>query len=172
MCVSSPDCLFVARGGALFTESSSLFLIWRSQWLQAKEPVGPVAVGMAHGFGGTVAVSVACGVWWDNPRLLAWSMALVGPVADRVARGHRWDPLWLTAQPTVVGVAHGRRWDLWSVAWPVAVGGTCGGQWGLRLLQGPAVFGMARGPRANPGRLAGCPLPPAVLACSRSEHPL
>jgi len=54
---------------------------------------------------GPMAVSVACGVWWDNPRLLAWPMAWVGPVADRVAHGCQWDPLWLTAQPTVVSVA-------------------------------------------------------------------
>jgi hypothetical protein len=45
--VFSPNCVtFVTRGRALFTESS-LFLSWVSLWLQAKELVRPVAVGVA-----------------------------------------------------------------------------------------------------------------------------
>lgn len=113
---------FVARRGALFTESSSLFLIWHSQWLQAKEPVGHMAVGVAHGVGGTHGCQ--CGLW-----------RLVGqPKATGVAHG--------------MGGTRGRQSGPWlSVGPPVADSTAHGRQCGLRPSVGPVECGMARGCR-------------------------
>lgn len=131
MSVSSPDRLSVTRRGALFTESSLLFLIWHSQWLQAKEPVGPMDVSVAHG------------VWW-NPWLSVWPLAL-GGTTQSYWRGpwHWWDP-WLTEWPmavsgTTCGFWHGPR----SSVWPEAVGGTCGVWHGPWLLVAPVVVSGA-----------------------------
>lgn len=153
--VCVPTRLSVTSGGALFTESyyssfgvsvapgqraSGTLGCWRGPWRRWDPWLTewPVVVGVAGGVGGTGGVRVVRGVWWDNPRLLVWPGASVGP--DR----------WLTVWPVVVGVARGSRWDLCRVARPVAVGGTCGGQWGLRSSQGPT---------ADAGRLAGSPFP-------------
>lgn len=137
MFVFSPNCVaFVPRGHALFTESSFLFLTWVSVWLQAKEPVRPVAVGVARGpqwdlwlasdtwpSKWLVPVSGTCGRQWDL-RLSAWLSYQWDPWLMV------WLPLWLTVWPmaivgpVAVGVAHGWRWGLWlevgpqCSAWP------------------------------------------------------
>lgn len=91
--------MFVPRGGALFTESSFLFLSWGSQWLQAKEPVGPVVRSMA--MVGPVAVSGPTGGIGGTRGRLAWPLVL---------------DLWLLVCPEavggtlVMGVACGCRW--------------------------------------------------------------
>lgn len=85
------------RGGALFTESSLLFLTWGSEWLQAKELVGPEDRGVDGTCGGQ------CGPWL----LMGPPEAVVGPpVANSVARGCWWH-LWWPVGAAVVGVAQG-----------------------------------------------------------------
>lgn len=94
----------VTRSGALFTESSLLFLIWHSQWLQAKEPMGPMTV------------SVARGIWWDL-WLSVWPMA-VGGTTCGFWHGP-WSSVWPEAVSGTCGVWHGP----WLSVAPVVVSG-------------------------------------------------
>lgn len=163
--MSSPNRLtFVPRGGALFTESSFLFLTWGSQWLQAKEPVGPMAV-RGTTMGDSRADSVAHGCRWDHPWLSVWPWLLVCPEAIFGSHGCPWDHPWLTVWPEAVlgtvmfSVARGCWWHLWLSLGLEVRGGACGGRSGLRPVGGPSLA-----PRSVPSRLPSPAAPAGTLA--------
>lgn len=159
------------HGGALFTESyyssfgvsvapgqraSGTLGCWRGPWRRWDPWLTewPVVVGVAGGVGGTGGVRVVRGVWWDNPRLLVWPGASVGPVVDSVACGRRCGPR-LSVGPVLCGTASGCRRHLrWSVGLEV-LAGAHGRRWLARWQLAGSL--AAPSPR-RPG-----PLPPGPV---------